>query len=453
MSVFKKRKSNSALLKQAQKIYSAALKAVSPEKLMKEKVLLKKEKLVLPGKSFDLEQFENIYMVAFGKSASPMAKNMLQILGQRIKGGVFIGQKGHRDDLSPLLSMKASHPLPDSNSVRAAKKIVSLVEKMEKNDLLIVLISGGGSSHVCLPPAEVKLSEKRIVIENLLRAGADIKELNAVRKHISLIKGGRLSEAAFPASVISLIISDVIGNDLEAIASGPTYWDSSTYQDSVEILRKYRLWESTHESIKSVLRKGTQKEERESVKKGDPVLRKTHNFILGDNRDALKAAAERADRMGFNTSILSSSEQGEARETAHEYFLILLDSQKKAGQDLRPKCLISGGELTVTVKGKGKGGRNQEFVLAFIKEAWQKRIRQNGWIILSLGTDGIDGPTDAAGAWGSVKTIQRLESLSVDPEKYLEWNDSYHFFKQVGGFIKTGPTQTNVMDLRILIVE
>ncbi|HZX10680.1 MAG TPA: glycerate kinase [Acidobacteriota bacterium] len=451
--MFKKEKSKFDLLSCGQNIYSAALDAVSPEKLMKDKVLVRKEQLFVPGKRFDLTHFENIYVVAFGKSAPQMSENMLRIMGKRIKEGVFVGQKENQEKLSPLTYIRASHPLPDSNSVRAAKKILFLAEKLKEKDLMIALISGGGSSLICLPPQDVKLSEKRKVIENLLRAGADIKELNAVRKHISLIKGGRLSRAAFPATVISLIISDVIGNDLEAIASGPTYWDSSTFQDSINILKKYHLWGASPEPVKEVLKKGVRKKLRESVKKGDPLLRKTHNFILGDNTDALEAAAKKASQFGFKVSILSSSEKGEARERAKHYISLLLGTTEQVEQNSEPICWLSGGELTVTVKGSGKGGRNQEFVLAFINEARKRGIKQDGWIIISLGTDGIDGPTDAAGAWGSVKTLKKIEKLSMDPEKYLACNDSYQFFKQVGGLIKTGPTQTNVMDLRILIVE
>ncbi|MFO7980871.1 MAG: glycerate kinase [Candidatus Aminicenantes bacterium] len=451
--MFKKEKSNFDLLSCGQNIYSAALDAVSPEKLMKDKVLVRKEQLSILGKRFDLTHFENIYVVAFGKSGPQFAENMLRIMGKKIKGGIFVGQKEKQDNLPPLIYMKASHPLPDSNSVQTAKKILFLAEELKEKDLLIALISGGGSSHVCLPSRGVRLSEKRKVIQSLLQAGADIKELNTVRKHLSLIKGGRLSRAAFPATVISLIISDVIGNDLEAIASGPTYWDSSTFQDSINILKKYHLWEYSPEPVKKVLKKGVQKKLRESVKKGDPLLRKTYNFILGDNKDALEAAAKKASQLGFKVSILSSSEKGEARERAKHYISLLLGTIEQVKQNPEPICWLSGGELTVTVKGSGKGGRNQEFVLAFINEARQRGIKLDGWIIISLGTDGIDGPTDAAGAWGSEKTLKKIEKLSMDPEKFLARNDSYHFFKQVHGLIKTGPTQTNVMDLRILIVE
>ncbi|MFW6123753.1 MAG: glycerate kinase type-2 family protein [Acidobacteriota bacterium] len=451
--MFENEKSRPDLLNCVQQIYSTALKAVSPAKLIKDKVFMEKEQLLIMDKRFDLTQFKDIYVVAFGKSAPHMAENILQVMGERIKGGIVVGRKENQDHLSSLTYMKASHPLPDSNSVRAAQKILSLAKKMKDRDLLITLISGGGSSHICLPATGVGLSEKRSVIEKLLRAGADIKELNAVRKHISLIKGGRLSKAAYPASVIALLISDVIGNDLEAVASGPTYWDSLTYQDAVNVLKKYHIWKSSSDSVKEVLRKAMQGQVVESVKKGDPVLKKTCNFILGDNKEALDAAAQQASQMGFNACILSSSEKGEAKERAREYLSFLLDIKKQVKSNSKPVCLLSGGELTVTVKGQGKGGRNQEFVLAFMNEVSRQGVKEGGWILVSLGTDGIDGPTDAAGAWGSMETLNRMKRLFVDSEKFLANNDSYHFFKKIGGLIKTGPTQTNVMDLRMLVVE
>jgi len=451
--MIEKQKSDSVLFKWVHQIYSAALDAVSPEKLMKDKIFVKKDQLFVSGTKFDLSEYRNIYLAAFGKSAPRMAENLLEVMGRRIKGGVFLGHKENQEALPPLIYMKAAHPLPDANSVRAAKKLISLANRMEEKDLFIVLVSGGGSSHICLPTSDVSLKEKRYVVKKLMQAGADIKELNAVRKHISLIKGGRLARAAFPATIISLYISDVIGNDLETIASGPTYWDSSTYNEAVKILKKYHIWNSSPGSIRRILIKGMQGKEIESVKKGDPVLEKSYNFIVGDNEVALKAAAEQASQMGFRVSMLSSSEQGEAREKASYYLSLLLNRKEKIKLGSRPICLVSGGELTVTVKGKGKGGRNQEFVLAFLKEVKKNRIKEGGWVVLSLGTDGIDGPTDAAGAWASLETLRRTERLSIDLEKFLAHNDSYHFFKKIGGLIKTGPTQTNVMDLRILIVK
>ena len=440
------------LLQSAEQIYSAALSAVSPEKLIKNKVSVKKNRLCISGERFDLAGFRNIYIVAFGKSAAQMAEAVLSIFRERVRGGIFLSRECGKKRLPPLVCMKAVHPVPDGNSIKAAKEILSLAGQMKADDLLIVLISGGGSSHICLPPPVVGLEDKRHIVEGLLKAGADIRELNAVRKHLSLVKGGRLAKAAFPASVMGIVISDVSGDDLETIASGPTYWDSSTYQTARDILSKYGLWKNSPVSVRRVLQKGIQGLEAESVKKGDPVLGRTHNFIIGNNKTALEAAEERAARMGLDVSVLSSSEKGEARERAKDYVPLLLSLKEKAHAYSRPVCLLSGGELTVTVRGKGKGGRNQEFVLAFLKEAVRMRIKEGDWIILSLGTDGIDGPTDAAGAWATYDTLNRADKLCLNPESFLEDNDSYHFFKKTGGLLKTGPTGTNVMDIRILIV-
>ena len=441
------------LLKSVKQMYSAALSAVSPEKLVRDTVSVKKSKLFISGKKFDLAQFRDIYIVAFGKSATQMAETVLAIFGRRVRGGIFLSQECGKKSLPPLVCMKAVHPVPDGNSIKAAKEILSLAERMKEDDLLIVLISGGGSSHICLPPPGVRLEDKRHTVKGLLKAGADIRELNAVRKQLSLIKGGRLARAAFPASVIGIVISDVPGDDLETIASGPTYWDSSTYQTARAILNKYSLWKNSPESVRRVLLRGIQGHDAESVKKGDPVLRRTHNLIIGNNKTALEAAVERASRMGFEVSVFSSSEQGEARERAKDYVPLLLRMKEQAYKCSRPVCLLSGGELTVTVRGEGKGGRNQEFVLAFLKEAVRMGIKEGDWIILSLGTDGIDGPTDAAGAWATIDTLNRANELCLDHESFLADNDSYHFFKKTGGLLKTGPTGTNVMDIRILIVK
>lgn len=449
--MFDKSESDSELFKIAQKIYSYALEAVSPEKLIQENVLVKQGALFVSGEKFDLSKFQSVYMVAFGKAAPKMAEAMLKVMGSRIKGGIFLSQQDLKKKIPPLVCLKASHPYPDLMSVRAAKEILAFVEKMDESDLLITLISGGGSSQLCLPPLRISWDEKAKTVKNLILAGADIKELNAVRKHISQVKGGRLAKSAYPASVVSLIISDVIGNDLETIASGPTYWDSSTYHDAIEILKKYHLWRDSPKSIKRFLERGREGKETESIKKGEPYLEKAHNFILGDNKTALEAAAQKASQMGLKVSVFSSSEQGEARERAEDYLSLMLRIKERAKPNSQPECLISGGELTVSVKGKGKGGPNQEFVLAFIQKARNWGIKEGGWIIVSQGTDGIDGPTDAAGAWASREVLKRMIELNLEPELYLKNNDSYNFFKKLGTLIKTGPTQTNVMDLRVLI--
>ena len=290
--------------------------------------------------------------------------------------------------------------------------------------------------------------------DELMRAGADISELNAVRKHLSAIKGGRLAEAAFPARVFSLVLSDVIGNDLESIASGPTYWDSSTYADAIEILKKYCLWRRAPQAVKKVLREGTLGQRAETLRRGDKAFRRVSTVLIGDNRLALRAAARRARELGWRRPVLlTSADSGEAREAARRYVSLLAQVSKTPGGGRRRICLLAGGELTVRVRGGGRGGRNTEFALASLLELERLSAEDLGFLVASAGTDGRDGSGDAAGALVTRATIRRASRLGLDPEIYLEDNDSYTFFKKAGGLIVTGPTRTNVMDIRLLLAE
>lgn len=324
-----------------------------------------------------------------------------------------------------------------------------------------MLLSGGGSSQACLPAEGLSLADKRSVTGSLLRAGASIVELNTVRKHLSRFKGGHLAQAAYPATVLNLVLSDVSGNDLGTIASGPSHWDSSTPAQARAVLRKYGLWESAFPSVRRVIEAGLRGRTAETLKKGDRVFRAVESFILGDNRTALDAAAKRARELGFEARVLTSPDQGEAREAAGDY-AALMQAIVNAGNRMgRRVCLIAGGELTVTVRGRGKGGRNSEFALAFLLEMMKRPPvesamiagRKPTWLVASLGTDGVDGPTDAAGAWASDAVAGRAKRLGLDPRAYLDRNDSYSFFKKTGSLIRTGPTGTNVMDLRLFLMD
>jgi glycerate 2-kinase len=444
---------DSELFRKAEKIYKAALSEVDPENLIKKNVSVQDGELVIKNKSFDLGRFDNIFLVSIGKAAPFMAEGLQDVLGDRIKEGISLYLPQNKITLKNITSLPASHPLPDERSLQAAQSILSLVEKMGEKDLLFVLISGGGSAQISLPAEGVSIEEKRLITDELLKAGAEITELNTVRKHLSRIKGGRLAQEAFPATVISLVISDVRGNDLENIASGPTHWDSSTYADAFQVLKKYKLWDGAPVSIKTVIERGIQKKTQETAKHEAPVFKQVHNIIIGDNHEALRAAQGEARKLGFRSLILTSSDQGEARDAAKNYvslFVNFLQSEKTASQ---PLCYLAGGELTVTVKGKGTGGRNQEFVLAALIEMKKTHHEERRWLILSIGTDGIDGPTDAAGAWITPSVLKLTEELSLDPDEYLDNNDSYNFFKKAGRLIYTGPTHTNVMDLRLFLIE
>ncbi len=436
------------LPRRARSIFRAALAEVDPDNLIRKAVRRRGERLSIQGRTIDAGSFENIYLIAFGKAAPFMAKSLLRILGGRLSRGIVVCRPDHGLPDERILCLPAAHPLPDKKSVRAAKEIIGLAQQAGPKDLIFVLVSGGGSAQLCLPLRPATLAEKRWVTRELLGAGAGIAELNIVRKHLSAIKGGRLAKAAHPAKIVNLVISDVIGNDLENIASGPTYWDSSTYEDAVRVLKKYNLWTKAPHSLKKALLAGVRGKTEETLKRGDRVFKNVSTFIIGDNLLALKAAWRKARQLGFCPVILTSSDSGEAAEAARSYAFLLEGILRSRKSSRKPLCLLAGGELTVTIKGKGKGGRNTEFALAALIEL-EKKLPV---LVASLGSDGVDGPTDAAGAMVTPATAARAKKLGLDPKKYLQNNDSYNFFKKAGGLIITGPTRTNVMDLRLFLV-
>jgi glycerate-2-kinase len=444
----------------AQKIFSAALKEVAADRLVRRSVRRQGAKLTIQGRKFDLSSFERVFLIAIGKAAPFMANSLARILGSWLTEGIAVCMGGQEVRSEKIICLPAAHPLPDERSVRAARRIVSLAQKAGPNDLIFVLISGGASAQVCFPRPPVTLASKRWVTDALMRAGANIVELNTVRKHLSEVKGGRVAAAAYPATVVSLIVSDVIGNDLESIASGPTHWDSTTFADARRVLKKYELWTNAPASVRMVIESGLVGRVPETLKKGDPVFGKASTFVIGDNGTALMAAATRAKALGFRPVILSENDTGEAREAAGEYASAAAETARLGKIKSKPICLLAGGELTVTVKGKGRGGRNTEFVLAALLELMKKppfkpveaATPRLDFLVASLGTDGRDGPTDAAGAWANASTALRAARIGLSARDYLERNDSYTFFKKAGGLIVTGPTHTNVMDLRLILL-
>ncbi|MFQ6070788.1 MAG: glycerate kinase, partial [Candidatus Aminicenantales bacterium] len=408
----------------------------------------KGDTLEVAGRAYDLSRYSGIYIFGAGKASAAMARPLEEILGEAITDGTVVVKYGYSLPLKRIRVREAGHPLPDKAGLEATEKIVDMLKKTGEKDLIFMLISGGGSALLCLPPAGISLDEIQETTQILLGCGANIHELNAARKHLSLVKGGRLAKYAYPSTLISLLLSDVIGDKLESIASGPCVPDSSSFSDCLAILDKYRIRKKIPAAVLDFLEKGVRGEAEETLKKGHPAFEKTLNVIIGNNKMALEGAERKASRLGYNTHILPFEIQGEAREAAISHSVlasrILLSNQPVE----KPACVISGGETTVTVKGKGKGGRSQEFVLA-------AAIGIEGLenvVILSAGTDGTDGPTDAAGALADGKTVERARKLGLDARHFLKENDSYHFFKRLGGLIITGPTLTNVMDLQLILV-
>lgn len=376
-----------------------------------------------------------VWMIGAGKASARMAWAAEQVLGSRIAGGLINTKDGHLAKLRRVEINECSHPVPDDRGVAGSTRIAEIAKAATKDDIVLCMISGGASALMPLPIEGVSLQRKQEITKQLLACGATIHEINCVRKHLSRLKGGQLAALAAPARVISFILSDVIGDDLDVIGSGPTAPDSSTLADAHAILHRYGIADDLPMN--------------ETPKPGDPIFRRVKNVIVGSNRIAAEAAAAKAKSLGYRTMILSTSIDGETRDVARVHAAIAKE-MRTYGQPLKtPACVISGGETTVVLKGKGKGGRNQEFALA-------AAIVLDGWkdvCVFSAGTDGTDGPTDAAGALCDGTTIARAKKKGLDAEAFLHENNSYPFFQQLDELVMTGPTGTNVMDLRLVLVR
>ncbi|MGD2295384.1 MAG: glycerate kinase [Candidatus Aminicenantes bacterium] len=438
----------SRLRKDAEDIFQEGLEAVGPIQEIRKHVTFKDNKLSVRDQIYDLTDYEAVYVIGTGKASAAMAQAVEELLGERLKEGVVNVKYGHSFPVKRIKVNEAGHPVPDEAGFRGTKEIVQLLEKTGKNDLVLFLISGGGSALLPYPAEGLTLKDKQEVTRCLLEVGARIHEINALRKHISWVKGGRLAKLAYPSTLISLILSDVIGDDLDTVASGPTVPDESTFTDCLKIVEKYDMRGKIPSSVVEFLEKGAKGEVEETPKPGNPAFQKTQNLIISSNIHALKAAKRKADELGYNSLILSALVEGETKDAARVHAAVAKEILKSGNPVPRPACIISGGETTVTIRGKGLGGRNQEFALA-------AAIDIDGLenvIILSIGTDGTDGPTDAAGAVADGSTVNRAREMGMDAEHFLRENDSYNFFKPLEDLIITGPTHTNVMDLRLVMV-
>jgi glycerate 2-kinase len=400
-------------------------------------------------REFDLSRFKKIQVLGAGKSATPMAAACEEILKDKLFDGQIITKYDHVGRLSKIKIIEAGHPLPDQAGCRGTRQIITRLQAGRPEDLILFLTSGGCSALLTSPPQSVPLMEKQKTILLLLKAGAPIQEMNTVRKHLSLVKGGRAAQFAFPATVINLVLSDVIGDPLDIIGSGPFFPDRSSFQNALEVLGKYRLLKKVPPSVPAYFKKGVRGLIEDTPKPGAPCFKKVTHRIIANNRIALDAAEKAARTLGFKPFILSSQIQGEVRELAKFYGAIAREMIQSHDPSKKPLCIIAGGEPTVTVTGRGTGGRNTELALAVALEIQGLP----NILFLSAGTDGTDGPTDAAGALATGRTYNQATQKEIFPEKYLKENDSYTFFKKAGGLLMTGPTGTNVMDLHILLVR
>jgi hydroxypyruvate reductase len=377
-----------------------------------------------------------------------MAKAVEEILGDHLTSGRIIVKYGYGMPLDKTHIMEAGHPIPDEAGLEAAGSLLHTIGECGEEDLIICAFSGGGSALLPAPRPPLSLDEKQRTTRLLLESGATIDEINAIRKHLSRSKGGWLAKTAYPAALVSLLLSDVVGDRLDVIASGPTVPDGTTFEDCISIVEKYQLAEKLPKAVMTVFQQGAAGSIPETPKKGDEVFSKVQNLIVGNNRNALLAAQEQAISLGYNTMILSSQIEGEAREVAQVFASIGKEISQSGLPIAPPACVLAGGEPTVTIRGEGKGGRNQELALACA-------ISIDGWdriALLSAGTDGTDGPTDAAGAMVSGVTCQDARQKGLDPYAYLASNDSYSFFESLGDLVMTGPTRTNVMDIICMLI-
>lgn len=432
----------------AEQIFLAGVESVLPDRLISKEMSLKDNCLKIGNLSFSLETFENIYVIGAGKASAMMGAEVEKILGERITEGHIVVKYDHSCKLKYIEVTEADHPVPDASGLRATMEIMKIAEMANWSDLVICLLSGGGSS--LLPDiSEGSSSEDMIKVNDLLiNSGACITEINAVRKHLSSVKGGQLARIVYPATLVNLILSDVPGDPLDVIASGPTVPDPTTFQQALSVLAKFNLIESVAPGVLNFLNEGVAGKRAETPKPGDPVFNKTFNILVGSNKMALEAAKRKAFEFNINAVIIDDQLQGDT-STVAEYIVETSIKFKRDENEVKPVCLLFGGETTVKMTGKGAGGRNQHLALL------SALLLQNnpGITILSAGTDGNDGTTNVAGAVVDSDTIPGALSKNIDPKKHLTEFDSFHFFKKTGGHIITGPTMTNVMDIIVVIVE
>lgn len=434
---------------QLTQIMAAALAAVEPRAAVHRFVQRDGDTLRIGERAYDLRTIQRIVVVGAGKAGAPMASAVAEIVGDRISSGLVIVKEGYAGgDTGPIEIVEGGHPLPDARGVAAANRIAQMIGEAQQDDLVLALMSGGGSALLTLPVAGVTLDDKIALTEVLLRCGAPINEINTLRKHISQIKGGRLAELAAPANIAALILSDVIGSPLDVIASGPTVPDPTTFADAWQIIERYRIVAQVPQSIVDHLRRGVAGEIAETPKGGAAIFERVHNVVVGSNELAVLAAAAAAREAGYTPLVLTTYLQGEARIVGDVLAAIAREIALHDRPVAKPALIIAGGETTVTLRGDGLGGRNQELALGAVRGL----AGLADTILVALATDGGDGPTDAAGAVVTGETLARAEQQNLDPDDFLRRNDAYHFWAALDDLLLPGPTLTNVNDMTFVSV-
>lgn len=442
--------------------YAAAVKRVDPEAMVAARLGLQGRTLTADGGAdgggavrIDLQRFREVRLLGVGKAAAPMARAVEALLGERIAGGAAVTKRGHErranGGLRRIRLLEAGHPVPDRDSVAAGRALAAECRRAAADTLLINVLSGGGSALLTAPAAGVTLADKQETTRLLLAAGATIGELNCVRKHLSALKGGRLAALTYPAHSLNLILSDVVGDRLDVIASGITAPDPTTFADAAALLRRYGLWEAAPAAVRARLEAGVAGAVADTPGAGHPAFARTRNLLLGSGRAAVDAAAAAARSAGYDTLVLSTQLTGEAREVAKVFYGMARDLRRGRLALRLPACVVAGGETTVTVTGRGRGGRCQELAAAFLAEMADDGDPPAGATLLAAGTDGNDGPTDAAGAFADAAALAACSA--AEARAALADNDSYHFCKARAALFQPGPTNTNVADLYLLTVH